>query len=482
MKRDCDILIIGGGIAGLAAAVTASNQNLKTILIEKQSAIGGKAAPVSQKGFTFDPGPSICIMKWVYEDLFRSTGADIADYLKFDKLDPVFSLIPENGKSVTLPSGKADFLKKIKQYAPSDVPGFEKLFALGEKLYPVVKKTFFSRSYSSALELADPRLLRFLEHFVLINSYKHIIDSWFKNPAIKAWLYSFPTYTGQTYRSVAPGALLIPYIMICEGVYTPEKGIGSIPKALAKRASQLGTKIMTKTAVTSINHQNKNIISAELSDGSIIYPKAVISAIDKFQTDKLLNINTSPTPSYSYVSLQIGINKKINRLTHHTACIPDDYENYYSDLYEKRVFPKNPILYIHTPSATDPDCAPDNCESLFVVIPAYASGENWPDIEKNLTNQVLNLLKKYRLDIQKKDIIFQRIQTPDYFASTHGNYLGSLFGPDESKRIARILPPGIKSKNFRNLAYCGGGFQPGAGMPMVTLSGQFAANYISKNI
>lgn len=480
MKYDCDVLIIGGGIAGLSAAMTASNQNLKTILIEKQSSLGGKAAPISQKGFAFDPGPSICIMKWVYEDLFKSTGADISDYLKFDNLDPFFSLIDQNGNNLVLPAGKYKFLEKIEKHSPADVAGFEKLFSLGESIYPVVKKTFFSKSYSSIADFASLDTLQFMKHPVLIKKYKDVIDGWFTDPLLRAWLYSFPTYTGQSYNSIAPGAILIPYIMICEGVYSPEKGIGSIPKALTRRALQLGTKIITKTAVTKINHQNKKIISAELSDGSIIYPKTVISAIDTFQTEKLLNINTPPTASYSYVSLQLGINKKIKHLTHHTACIPGDYENYYSDLYKKHVFPKNPILYLHTPSTTDPSCAPENCESLFIVIPTHAAGANWKQIEKDLLKSLIKLLAKYNIKIDEKDIITSRIQTPDYFQKVHGNYLGSLFGPDESKRIARILPPGIKSKSFTNLAYCGGGIQPGAGMPMVTLSGQFAANYISK--
>lgn len=479
MTYDCDVLVIGGGIGGLSAALTASGQNLKTILVEKQKALGGKASPILKNGYTLDPGPSICIMKWVYEDLFKTTGADISNYLKFDKLDPVFSLVTEKGSSIVLPSGREKFLTKIKEFAPEDVSGFEKLFSLGDSLYPVVKKTFFSRFYSSPLDLVSIDLFPFARHFILMNKYKNIIDSWFKNPALKAWLYSFPTYTGQSYNSIAPGALLIPYIMICEGVFYPENGIGSIPNAIAKRAAELGVKTFTNCAVTKINHMDEKIKSVKLSNGQTIYPKAVISAVDKFTTEKLLNIKSSPSPSYSYVSLQIGLKNKLKNLTHHTTCIPDDYQNYYSDLYLKHKYPENPVLYIHAPSATDPNCAPYGRESLFIVIPTYATGGEWRAIEDKLIDNILSLLKKYNIVIGKKDIEFSRIQTPHYFEQTHGNYLGSLFGPDESQRLARILPPGNNSKAFKNLAFCGGGTQPGAGMPMVTLSGKFAANHIA---
>lgn len=41
MKTECDILVVGGGVAGLAAALTASRRGLETILLEKRSRLGG---------------------------------------------------------------------------------------------------------------------------------------------------------------------------------------------------------------------------------------------------------------------------------------------------------------------------------------------------------------------------------------------------------------------------------------------------------
>ena len=42
-KVNCDVAVIGGGIAGVAAAVQAARSGKKTILVEKTILLGGLA-------------------------------------------------------------------------------------------------------------------------------------------------------------------------------------------------------------------------------------------------------------------------------------------------------------------------------------------------------------------------------------------------------------------------------------------------------
>lgn len=46
--HECDLLIIGGGPAGLAAAVNAASEGLTTIVLEKESRVGGQASSSSR--------------------------------------------------------------------------------------------------------------------------------------------------------------------------------------------------------------------------------------------------------------------------------------------------------------------------------------------------------------------------------------------------------------------------------------------------
>jgi diapolycopene oxygenase len=51
--------VIGGGLAGLAAACVLGARGYRVILFEKNDWLGGKAAALQEEGFRFDMGPTI---------------------------------------------------------------------------------------------------------------------------------------------------------------------------------------------------------------------------------------------------------------------------------------------------------------------------------------------------------------------------------------------------------------------------------------
>ena len=53
-----DVIVIGGGLSGLAAGITAARRGRKTLLLEKNASVGGLAAGFSRKGYYFDSGMS----------------------------------------------------------------------------------------------------------------------------------------------------------------------------------------------------------------------------------------------------------------------------------------------------------------------------------------------------------------------------------------------------------------------------------------
>ncbi|HMO08484.1 MAG TPA: FAD-dependent oxidoreductase [Paracoccaceae bacterium] len=55
---DCDLLVIGSGAAGLAAAVTAAHQGLRVVLAEKDAVLGGTTAWAG--GWIWAPGNPVC--------------------------------------------------------------------------------------------------------------------------------------------------------------------------------------------------------------------------------------------------------------------------------------------------------------------------------------------------------------------------------------------------------------------------------------
>ncbi|HDS1737115.1 FAD-dependent oxidoreductase [Pseudomonas hunanensis] len=65
-RLDCDLLVIGSGASGLAAAVTAASQGLKVIVVEKHATFGGATA--WSGGWLWVPGNPLAKRAGIHED------------------------------------------------------------------------------------------------------------------------------------------------------------------------------------------------------------------------------------------------------------------------------------------------------------------------------------------------------------------------------------------------------------------------------
>jgi phytoene dehydrogenase-like protein len=149
-------------------------------------------------------------------------------------------------------------------------------------------------------------------------------------------------------------------------------------------------------------------------------------------------------------------------------------------LYRSGSFPEEPIVYVNSTSRLDPDAAPTGSSNIFAVVtsPAKTKGIDWVASESDYRRRVDKVLSRRGFEWNPSEEDFSRTQTPLYFESEHGNYRGSLYGLHESHRLWGMFPAPNTDDTWSNLSYCGGSVQPGAGLPMVTLSGKFAVDVL----
>ena len=56
-QYDCDVLVVGSGASGMAAAITAASAGLKVLIIEKEPRFGGSTA--RSGGWLWIPGTAL---------------------------------------------------------------------------------------------------------------------------------------------------------------------------------------------------------------------------------------------------------------------------------------------------------------------------------------------------------------------------------------------------------------------------------------
>ena len=67
VKKEYDVIVCGGGVAGVAAAVTAAKNGLSTLLLEKSNLLGGLGTlPIRLVGIPMIVGLFYAILSTIY--------------------------------------------------------------------------------------------------------------------------------------------------------------------------------------------------------------------------------------------------------------------------------------------------------------------------------------------------------------------------------------------------------------------------------
>ncbi|RYG38197.1 phytoene desaturase [bacterium] len=472
----CSAVVIGAGQGGLSAAIHLRLKGYDVRVLERHDHCGGKAAALEVEGFRLDPGPSIIILADIYRRVFEAAGRRMEDYLEFRRLDPITRVFFGKDGPIDLPAGFEACRERLRDFAPGDVPGFEELFRKLESVAPFVEKTVFDHPIEKGWQLADPRFLAIGMRFDVRKSYRELVDGWFTSPLMRSFFYGFPSYSGNSYESKAAGALLIPYYMLAQGVWWPEGGVGAIPAAFERLARELGVEILMGRDVVGYEHKEGRLRSVTDSTGERHEAEAFVANVDRSTIRRAIFGDPLPRPSFSYFTLHWGLDHRLENTEHHTLIVPEDFEKGFTELYDQRTFPTKPIVYLNDTTTTDPGTAPVGSTNLFAVVTAPGDEPSVGYRERSVEygERVRRACGSVGIEIGTP--VFERLQNPPYFAEAHGNAGGSLYGPDEPLRaFGGLLPLPPRDPDLKNLVYCGGSVQPGAGLPMVTLSGKFAA-------
>lgn len=483
------IVIVGGGLGGLASAVTLAHAGFEVELFEKNNHLGGKLMPVKLGSYHFDFGPNTITMPAVFNKVISQTGENPADYLEFIPLEAHTRNHFPDGRAFDFTSNQEQMIHHLQTFDSSAAEKYPAFVKEISRLYRLSERFFFPVTFQSWRDYLSPSLGFALFQVRPAESMHHFFQRYFKDPLLVQAFDRYATYIGSSpYRAPATFSM-IAYLELVEGVYYTKGGNTGIAKAFAEVARKSGAQLNTHAVVTKIMTDNGEAHGIELEDGTRIAADLVILNGDLLSAfPDLVNEAERPSlsdakvaafePSISAFVITVGLTKRLDSLKHHNVFFSSDYQKEFNDLFDASVYSDEPTVYISNSSYTDPSVSPDG-DNLFILVNAPAlTKEGHLQIDPEAYKErIYDFLLTYGVDI-RSHLAEEQLFTPAFIRDKFGSFRGALYGPSSNRPKDAFLRPPNASRDIRNLYFVGGSTHPGGGSPMVVLSGLNVANKI----
>ena len=495
------VVVIGGGLGGLAAACTLAARGYAVTLCDKNSWVGGKAAVLAEQGFRFDMGPTILTIPRVLKRIYAEAGRSLESALDLVPLDPQWRSFFTDGSTLDLCADVRQMQATLDAYAPGtgSGDGYGRFMALSQRLHRLSNEFFFWRSVGGMRDMFDPRRgmsLAFMGDLLgmrLGHSVAGTVRSFVRDERAAQMFDHFTQYVGSA-PDASPAVLCgIAHMQAHDGVWYPRGGTGAVPRALANLAVDLGVDIRTKTPVRRILVENGRVRGVETAQGETIRASAVVSNSDSVRTHRELVDGQSRQrflarrryePACSGVVLYLGLDRRYEQLIHHNFVFSEDPHEEFEAIYRRGEPAADPTCYVCAPAVTEPEVAIPGGEALYVLVhtPYLRPHHDWSKMLPEYRNRIIRKLEQTAgLKDLERHIVFERALTPQDINDRYHVLDGAIYGLASHGRFLGAFKPANRSPDIEGLYLAGGSAHPGPGMPMVLMSGWIAADCVDQD-
>ncbi|NYG54868.1 phytoene desaturase family protein [Nocardioides perillae] len=482
------VVVIGGGLAGLATACHLSGSGHEVVVVEREPIPGGRAGRIVRDGFTFDTGPTVLTMRGLLDDVVSAAGGDLDTLLPMRRLDPAYRAKFHDGSEILVRHGHDAMREEIRQVCGAhDAAAFDEFVGWLRKLYEVEMPHFIDHNFDSPLDLvASPGAAARLVAMGGFGRLGKAVARRFDDDRLRR-LFTFQAmYAGLPPRSALAIYAVITYMDCIEGVFFPEGGMSEVPKALARAAEGGGATLRYGTSVTRVLRRADGAVAGvEVDDGERIAADAVVCTLDTPVAYRELLPDLAPPRvlrkgdySPSAVVWHVGARGALPEGTHHhNIHFAQAWDSAFDALIKQGRLMPDPSRLVTVPTVSDPSLAPEGAHTLYVLepVPNLDGVVDWQAQRGPMRDSLLRFLET---EGYPTDVVAEELVDPlDW--ERMGMERGTPFALAHTFAQTGPFRPGNVERRLPGMFFAGSGTTPGVGVPMVLVSGKLAAQRVT---
>ncbi|MDF9715740.1 phytoene desaturase [Nocardioides sp. ChNu-153] len=504
------VVVVGGGVAGLATAALLAADGHDVELVEKNAELGGRAGSWEADGFRFDTGPSWWLMPEVFDHFFRLLGTTTEEQLDLVRLDPGYRVFFE-GETASVDVAADEernraIFEGIEEGAGDELAAY---LATARETYEMAVERFLYTSFDTPGAYAAPAVLAHGPRLagLLTRSLQSHVASRFSDRRLQQVLGYPAVFLGSSPERTPAMYHLMSWLDLADGVRYPDGGFTRFVEVLARLARERGARLRTGATVTQVltaprrtgsplDRRRAEVTGVRLRDADgeehVLPADVVVSATDLHHVETTLlprDLQTFPQAFWDKavsgpgaVLVYLGVRGELPELAHHSLFFTEDWKSNFDAIFEQPTRVPTPAsIYVCKPSATDDAVAPEGHENVFVLVPVPPDpglgrggldGAGDPEIEATADRAIALVAEWAGVPDLAERVVVRRTVGPADFVADVNAWSGGALGPAHTLRQSAFFRAGNRSRKVEGLYYAGHSTVPGIGLPMCVISAE----------
>ena len=516
-----DVIFIGGGHNGLAAAAVVARGGAKTLVLEARSSIGGAA--ITEE---IHPGFRISTLAHAAQPAAQLISELRLGDHGLELIDPdpyLFAPLPD-GRSLSVRRDVNATASNISAFSKDDAVRYPEFCGTIARLRPFIGAIMSS----PPPEIEQPSRADLWSMLVMGKRFRGLgkkdayrllrwapmsaadfVSEWFDSEPLRATLAAGGIF-GTSFGPRSAGSAAVLLMRLCAGD-GPQRlvrgGVGSFTAALASAARAAGAEIRTGVEVSRIEVKDGRATGVTLASGEVLHAKVIVSNADPRRTllgmvdpvhlapgfvSRVRNYRAAGT--VAKVNLALSALPRFTSLNGNDSALkgfihigPElDYLERAFDASKYGTWSPNPYLDVTIPTLTDPALAPAGAHVMSIsaqYAPYRLRHTGWDAASAAFADSVIATLATYAPDLPS--LILQRqvitpLELESKYRLTGGHIFHGELALDQLFTMRPLLGWARYRTPIQGLYMCGSGTHPGYGVS--GLSGLNAAREILKDL